>query len=107
MNDSFQTDPEQLASDAGEFHGLAERAGRIHADLRTTLDSLGHPWGDDDAGRSFAEVYAAPADETLGRLAALPSQLGDVGGRFVAAAKTYQNADATGVTELTATEQDR
>jgi hypothetical protein len=104
MNDSFQADPEQLASDAGEFHGLAERAGRIHADLRTTLDSLGSPWGDDDAGRSFAEVHAAPAND---RLAALPGQLGDVGGRFVASAKTYEDADRTGVTELTATEQDR
>lgn len=107
MNDSFQADPAQLVTDAGEFHGLAERAGRIHADLRTTLDSLGSPWGDDDAGRSFAEVHAAPADETLDRLEALPGRLGDVGGRFVASAKTYDNADATGVTELTATEKDR
>ena len=107
MTDRFQADPEQLASDAGEFHGLAERAGRIHADLRTALDALGSPWGDDDAGRSFAEVHVAPATETLGRLAALPDQLGDVGSRFVASAKTYADADATGVTELTATEKDR
>ena len=107
MNDGFQVDPEQLATDAGEFHGLAERAGRIHADLRASLDALGSPWGDDDAGRSFADVHAAPADETLGRLQALPGQLGDVGGRFVASAKTYDDADVTGVTELTATEKDR
>lgn len=107
MNDSFQADPQQLATDAGEFHGLAERAGRIHADLRTALDTLGSPWGDDDAGRSFAEVHAAPADETLGRLQALPGQLGDVGSRFVASAHTYEDADLTGVTELAATDKDR
>jgi hypothetical protein len=107
MNDSFQADPAQLATDAGEFHGLAERAGRIHADLRTTLDSLGSPWGADDAGRSFAGVHAVPAAETLGRLQELPDRLGDVGSRFVTSAKTYDNAETTGVTELTATEKDR
>jgi hypothetical protein len=107
MNDSFQADPELLATDAGEFDGLAERAGRIHTDLRTSLETLGSPWGDDDAGRSFAGVHTAPADETLGRLEMLPGQLGDVGGRFVASARTYGDAETTGVTELTATEKDR
>jgi hypothetical protein len=107
MNDSFQADPELLATDAEQFEGLAERAGRIHADLRTTLDSLGTPWGDDDAGRSFAGVHTAPADETLGRLETLPGKLGDVRNRFVASAQTYDDAETTGVTELTATEKDR
>jgi hypothetical protein len=100
MNDAFQADPEQLATHAGQFEGLAERAGRIHTDLRTTLDSLGAPWGDDDAGRSFAVVHAGPADETLTRLDALPGRLGDVGTRFVASARTYADAESTGVTAL-------
>ena len=107
MNDSFQADPAQLATDAAQFHGLAERAGRIHADLRTSLESLGSPWGDDDAGRSFADVYSGPANETLDRLGKLPGRLTDVGGRFVASAHTYDNAETTGVTDLTAIEQDR
>lgn len=107
MNDAFNVDPAQLATHAAQFDGLADRAGRIHADLRTTLDSLGTPWGDDDAGRSFAGVHAAPADETLGLLDALPGKLGDVGTRFVAAARTYEDAETTGVTELTTIDQDR
>lgn len=106
MNDAFHADPEQLATHAAEFDGLAERAGQIHADLRSALTALGTPWGDDDAGRSFAEVHTGPADETLTQLEALPGRLGDVGGRFVTSARAYADAESTGVTGLTAIEQD-
>jgi hypothetical protein len=106
MDHEFRVDPDQLADHAGQFDGLADRAGQIHGELRTTLESLGSPWGDDDAGRSFAEVHSGPADETLGKLGALPGQLGDVGTRFVASARTYDDAEVTGVHELSATDQD-
>lgn len=106
MDNAYRVDPDQLASHAGQFDGLAERAGQIHGELRTTLESLGSPWGEDDAGQSFAEVHSGPAAETLSRLGALPDQLGDVGTRFVAAAHTYDDAEVTGVHELSATDQD-
>jgi len=67
MNSGFSTDHERLTRHAGEFGGLAERAGQIAGDLNHTLDALGKPWGDDEVGHSFAAVHTGPAEETRTR----------------------------------------
>ncbi|OLR90464.1 hypothetical protein [Actinokineospora bangkokensis] len=85
----FETEAEALAARAGQFDGIAERAGRIHRDLDDVLGALGACWGTDSIGRSFAAAYAAPADTALGALGALPGQLGDVRGRFADNARAY------------------
>jgi hypothetical protein len=98
----FQVDAAKLARHAGEFPGLAERAGTIHGELADALDAAGACWGDDPAGRSFADGHVQPAGQALDQLGALPQRLTDVGDRFTATARGYQQADADSATQLPA-----
>jgi uncharacterized protein YukE len=93
-DDGFSTDPEALARHAGEFDGLAERAGKIAGDLNQTLDGLGKPWGDDEVGQSFASVYSGPSDTTRAGLTGTSDHLDDMGSRLKAMAAAYQNVDS-------------
>ncbi|WP_199433996.1 hypothetical protein [Qaidamihabitans albus] len=93
MSGGFGVDADRLGARAAEFTGLAERAGRVSAELRRALAETGTPWGGDAVGRSFAAAHAEPAAELLARLDALAGELHDVGGRFADAAGAYRAGD--------------
>ncbi|HEX4723520.1 MAG TPA: hypothetical protein VH333_13455 [Pseudonocardiaceae bacterium] len=86
-------DPTALARHAGEFPTLADRARAIHTELVAALTAAGPCWGDDEAGRSFADGHVQPAGQTLDLLGTLPGQLADVGDRFSTTASAYQQSD--------------
>jgi uncharacterized protein YukE len=90
----FQSDHESLARHAGDFSGLAERAGKLAGELNRTLDSLGRPWGDDEVGESFSAVHSRPADQTRAGLDAVSGRLDDMGTRLTAMATGYRDVDA-------------
>jgi hypothetical protein len=98
----FDVDADRLTARAGEFPGLAERAGAIHRELSEALTAVGPCWGNDSVGRSFAAAHVEPADATLGALGSLPSRLGAVGTRFGDTAAAYRDLDARGAQHLTA-----
>jgi hypothetical protein len=89
----FQADTAKLARHAAEFGAFADRAGAIHGELSAALDAAGPCWGDDPAGRSFAAGHVGAAESTLDGLGGLPGRLNDVGDRFSATARGYQQAD--------------
>ncbi|HEX4702796.1 MAG TPA: hypothetical protein VH352_11760 [Pseudonocardiaceae bacterium] len=93
MTNGFQADTAELARHAGEFPTFAARANAIHGELAAALDAAGPCWGDDPAGHSFAEGHVRPAESTLDSLGALSGRLADVGDRFTATARGYQQAD--------------
>lgn len=93
MTAGFQVDPVALARHAGEFPALADRARAIHTELAAALSAAGPCWGDDEAGRSFAAGHVQPAGQTLDLLGTLPGRLADVGDRFGATARAYQQSD--------------
>jgi hypothetical protein len=97
----FEVDPDQLDTRAGEFAGLAERAGTIHRELSTALGETGPCWGGDSVGQSFAAAHVSPSEATLGALGSLPERLGSVGTRFAESSAAYRAQDATGVEYLT------
>lgn len=100
----FQADHEALVQHAGEFTGLADRAGKIHSDLHQVLAEVGNCWGADQAGTSFAAAHVPASDATLRRLGALSGQLGGVGERFAATAATYQQVELDNANALRATD---
>lgn len=104
MNEArgFDVDADRLTSQAGEFPGLAERAGTIHRELSNALAEVGPCWGSDGVGQSFAAAHVAPADATIGKLGSLPEALGAVGTRFADTGAAYRDVDAGGVAHLTA-----
>jgi hypothetical protein len=97
----FEADAGRLTTQAGEFPGLADRAGAIHRELSGRLTELGACWGTDQVGQSFAAVHVEPADATFGRLGSLPGQLGSVGTRFAETGSAYRAQDATGAESFT------
>ncbi|MBK1788842.1 hypothetical protein [Prauserella cavernicola] len=96
----FEVDAERLGAHAAEFEGLADRAARIVADLRGSLDATPAPWGSDEVGRSFAGAHDGPAGEALGGLGELAGGLGDMGTRLASAAGAYSTADADAAGDL-------
>ncbi|MGQ0838394.1 hypothetical protein [Actinokineospora sp.] len=91
--DGFRAEVDRLAERADEFAGLAEQADAIHRDLVDRLGAAGPCWGADEVGQSFSATHTAPADETVGSLAALPALIGDVGGRFADTARGYESGE--------------
>lgn len=96
----FGVDPERLRAHAGELDGIAERAGRIAADLQQALDASGAPWGRDVVGQSFAAAHEAPAADALSRVSDLPSGLSGMGQRLTDAAGAYAAAEETAIGDL-------
>lgn len=79
---------------------LAEHAGRIAGELKSTVDGLGQCWGEDEIGRSFAESHTAHAADTLDRAGELANRIDAVGGRFVDTAASLRRLDEHGVDTL-------
>jgi hypothetical protein len=101
VDNGFQADPATIAKHAAEFPGYADRIGAAHRELAAALEAAGPCWGDDPAGRSFADGHLRPANGTLDRIGALPGQLNDVGDRFTVTATGYQQVDQYGADLLT------
>jgi uncharacterized protein YukE len=99
MSNGFQADPAKLAKHAADFPGYADLVGAIHGELTSALAATGQCWGDDAAGRSFADGHVQQAGDILDGLATLPDKLTDVGSRFTATASGYASAEdyATGL----------
>ncbi|MGH3862947.1 WXG100 family type VII secretion target [Actinokineospora sp.] len=100
MTEGFRVSAEELAANAGQFAGLAERVDSIHRDLADRLGALGECWGADVIGQSFGAVHTGPADETLTALGGLAGKLGDVGERFAGNAGAYAEGERDNVDRL-------
>lgn len=100
MTSGFNADPANLRQHGGEFAGHAERTGEIHRQLNAAITDAGECWGDDEAGRAFAESYAQPAQDTLGKLGALPAGLADVGDRLIGTASRYEQTETDNAATL-------
>ena len=100
MTSGFSADPAAMRRHGSEFAAHAERAGEIHRQLNAAITDAGECWGDDEAGRAFAAGYAQPAQDTLGKLGALPAGLADVGDRFTGTADRYEQTETDNAATL-------
>ena len=100
MSNGFRTDNELLARRAGAFDGLAERAGRIVDELRTSVDAHGECWGDDEVGQAFAEGHVAAVEAALAGIGGLPRGLADMRTQLIGTATTYAESEHTSHTAI-------
>lgn len=100
-------DSDRIENGGRRLGELAEHAGRIAGELKSTVDSLGPCWGEDEIGRSFAESHAAHAADTLDRAGALGDRIDAVGGRFVDTAATLRRLDEHGAATLRSADESR
>lgn len=93
-------DSDRIANGGQRLGELSEHVSKIVGELRSTVDSLGQCWGDDEIGRSFAESHTAHAADVLDRAGALPGKIGEVGGKFADTAASLRRLDERGAQSL-------
>lgn len=59
----FDVDTDQLKSEAPKFHRESGALAKATEKLKHSLDGLGAPWGDDEQGKKFGNVYSPHRSE--------------------------------------------
>ncbi|GAA5063182.1 WXG100 family type VII secretion target [Nocardia callitridis] len=93
MSQPVEINPEGVRKAAVEFEGVAETTKRILENLQTSSESKGEPWGDDKAGKKFADGekgYKANRDGTFDSLSQLVTVFQDNATNLRDAANTFE-----------------
>ncbi|KOV80307.1 WXG100 family type VII secretion target [Nocardia sp. NRRL S-836] len=96
----YNADLDRLDAGAGELRGFAGQAGEIAGALDRALAAFGACWGDDAAGRSFADSHQAPASATAGALSSITTTFGDFGDKLAKTAETYRHVEESNATAM-------
>jgi hypothetical protein len=74
--------------------GIAASAEQVDGNLnalRSTLDALGVPWGDDELGEPFGSEYRSIVGQAFAAISSYRDQLGYAAGELTAAARTLRD----------------
>ncbi|WP_174185789.1 WXG100 family type VII secretion target [Nocardia barduliensis] len=93
MVEQFSADLDRLRAQAPAFDQIGSEVAATVQRLRTTLASEGAPWGDDDAGRAFAEYYVPEHKRTMADLNSLVEVLQQAGTDLRHLAENFENQD--------------
>lgn len=93
MGRDFDVEPPSIREAASTWRREEPRLGAAVERLRSTLNGLGQPWGDDEPGRAFAGRYEPSARELLTVIERLAGGLGSVAAGLDAMAGRYERAE--------------
>ncbi|WP_280492654.1 WXG100 family type VII secretion target [Nocardia asiatica] len=93
MVEQFAADLDRLRAQAPAFDQIGSEVAATVQRLRTTLADEGAPWGDDDAGRAFAEYYVPEHKRTMADLNSLVEVLQQAGADLRHLAENFENQD--------------
>ncbi len=93
MRESFSIKPETLRGAAGSWRREGQTLEEELNRLRSRLEGLGEPWGNDDPGRSFAASYVPNANTLFESIAAISAGLGKLADGLVLMASNYDGSD--------------
>lgn len=86
--------PETMRNAAGAFAKESPALSEALNRLRSTLDGLGEPWGNDDPGKAFSKEYKPNADALMNAISILAQGLGSIGDGLGMMANNYHGSDA-------------
>ncbi|WP_433684953.1 hypothetical protein [Nocardia sp. CA-119907] len=93
MGERFSADGNRLRELAPHFDHIGADVLKAVEQLRDTLAQQGEPWGDDDAGRAFADSYIPERQRTMSDLASLVQVLQQSGSDLHQLAANFENSD--------------
>ncbi|WP_067465536.1 WXG100 family type VII secretion target [Nocardia amamiensis] len=93
MGEQFALDPDRLRAHAPAFEQIGADVAATVRRLHDALSKEGTPWGDDDAGRAFAESYVPESKQTMSNLNSLVEVLQQAGGDLRNLAANFENQD--------------
>ncbi|WP_280309698.1 WXG100 family type VII secretion target [Nocardia abscessus] len=93
MGETFSVDPDRLREHAPRFDLIGADVAATVRKLRTALAEEGEPWGNDDAGRAFAESYVPEHERTMADLNSLVEALQQAGTDLRHLAENFENQD--------------
>ncbi|MFI6955834.1 hypothetical protein ACIBJI_20440 [Nocardia sp. NPDC050408] len=96
MAEQFYADPEALRARAPEHERIAADVAATVQTLRNALSAEGAPWGDDDAGRAFAQSYIPEHKQTMADLDSLVGVLRQSGSDLRQLANNLEDTDLVG-----------
>ncbi|WP_433527000.1 hypothetical protein ACQPZ2_20395 [Nocardia pseudovaccinii] len=96
MAEQFYADPAALRARAPEHERIAADVAATVQTLRNALSAEGAPWGDDDAGRAFAQSYLPEHKQTMDDLDSLVEVLRQSGGDLRQLANNLEDIDLLG-----------
>ncbi|MEW1907034.1 hypothetical protein AB0442_01050 [Kitasatospora sp. NPDC085895] len=79
MADRVLLKPWELHGEGREFETVSNDFARAALDLENGLAALGTPWGRDEPGQGFGQVYEGAREGVLAGLQGLADRLGGVG----------------------------
>ncbi|WP_055586961.1 WXG100 family type VII secretion target, partial [Peterkaempfera griseoplana] len=105
----FQVVPEQYTAAVNPLHSMADQLSEMYTSLNSFLSQFDKPWGDDHAGKQFAEGdkgYIKYSTDILTVLKNLPKELRDTADGIKFMADNYEATEQAVVSGLTGQDQD-
>ncbi|MCK7623015.1 WXG100 family type VII secretion target [Streptomyces sp. RS10V-4] len=97
----FDVDTHQLKNEAPKFNRESAALAKAAEKLKHALDGLGEPWGDDEQGKKFEDVYG-PHRTRIERAAhALVQGLESIGTSLKDMADNHEEADRSNASGFT------
>ncbi|WP_433761621.1 hypothetical protein [Nocardia sp. CA-135398] len=96
MGERFYADPDALRARAPEHERIAADVAATVRALRNALNAEGTPWGNDEAGRTFAESYLPEHRQTMADLDTLVAILRQSGSDLRQLANNFEDIDLLG-----------
>lgn len=92
--------PEEIRSGGKKIGDAGEDLDHVLTTLKSALDAEGECWGDDEAGKKFAQDYTKGRDSVLDGLRKLAKGLGDIDRNLKATADDTESGDAKSAQDI-------
>jgi hypothetical protein len=102
MTGRLDVDPEALWQAGASLGRLAEQLGTDLSQLRATVTGYGNPWGSDEPGTLFGQLYSVVLDKAVEALDSYVEQVGYGGVSLIRQAEAEVGTDTDSASRIQA-----